>query len=402
MVEEKEEKVVVKISILWFFVAVLIIAALIAFFKNVIFATNATNTTNEFEVKEIKIEANEEKVDLVQIMLENTDLNKKMVNEERDVQYTTERTETDTLPLGEEQVVQVGILGKKKVTALQEYEDDKLVSEEILDEIIEEEPVIEKINVGTSEFLATYSVHIGEKMFFLEASEIKKEDNFESETICTVNRYLDVTLQELKGEWAKVKYNTSEGYILQSKLTSEAVTPKIVEKNRIATLQAGVNMDMDLSKVSGLTLSDYKTILLGNSGDKNNIFESNAEVFYNMEQKYKINGVFLASIGIHESAWGTSVLAKDKMNLFGFKAYDRDPYNSAATFESYSECIETVAKSLAKNYLYTEGTKITDDIVATGSYCNGTTISAVNMRYASDQNWGNKIFSYMQYLYNRL
>ena len=335
-------------------------------------------------------------------MLENTAANKKMVNEQRDVEYTTERTEVDTLPLGEEQVVQEGILGKKKVTALQVYDDEELVSEEILDEIIEVEPIVEKINVGTSEFLSTYNVHIGDKMFFLEASDIKAEDNNESETVCTVNRYLDVTLQELKGEWAKVKYNSNEGYILQSKLTSETVTPKIVEKNRIANLQASVNMDMDLNKVSGLTLIDFKTILAGNSADKNDVFESNAEVFYNMEQKYKINGVFLASIGIHESAWGTSLLAQDKMNLFGFKAYDRDPYNSAATFESYAECIETVAKSLAKNYLYTAGTQITDDVVATGSYCNGTTISSVNMRYASDQNWKNKIFSHMQYLYNRL
>ena len=52
MVERSEDKIVVKISILWFFVAVLIIAALIAFFKNVIFATN-TDEENEF--KEIKI-----------------------------------------------------------------------------------------------------------------------------------------------------------------------------------------------------------------------------------------------------------------------------------------------------------------------------------------------------------
>lgn len=399
MVEKNEEKIVVKISILWFFAAVLIIAALIAFFKNVIFATN---TVEENEIKEIKIEANEQKVDVVKIMLENTTSNKKMINEQREVQYTTERIETDTLPLGEEVIIQEGIVGKKKVTALQEYEDEELISEEILDEIIEVDPIIEKINVGTSEFLSTYNVHIGDKMFFLEASDIKKEDNMESETICTVNRYIDVTLQEVKGSWAKVKYNTNEGYILQSMLTSETVTPKIIEKNRIAALQDGVNIDMDLNKVSGLTLSDYKTILAENAGDKNNIFESNAEVFYNMEQKYKINGVFLASIGIHESAWGTSLLAQDKMNLFGFKAYDRDPYNSAATFESYAECIETVAKSLAKNYLYTEGTTITEDVVATGSYCNGSTISAVNMRYASDQNWKNKIFSHMQYLYNRL
>ena len=31
---------------------------------------------------------------------------------------------------------------------------------------------------------------------------------------------------------------------------------------------------------------------------------------------YHINGVFLASMAIHESGWGTSTIAKDKKNLF--------------------------------------------------------------------------------------
>ena len=83
-------------------------------------------------------------------------------------------------------------------------------------------------------------------------------------------------------------------------------------------------------------------------------------------------------------------------------AYDRDPYNSATTFENYGEAIDTVAEALSTKYLHTAGTKIADEIIATGAYYNGTTIKAVNTRYASDQGWADKIFNYMQYLYNRL
>ncbi len=45
-------------------------------------------------------------------------------------------------------------------------------------------------------------------------------------------------------------------------------------------------------------------------------FEQNADYFYYVEKQYNINGVFVAAIGIHESNWGTSKIAKDKKNLF--------------------------------------------------------------------------------------
>ena len=159
---------------------------------------------------------------------------------------------------------------------------------------------------------------------------------------------------------------------------------------------------MDLSQPSGLTLSDFKTALTNNASDKNKIFEQSAEYFYKAEQKYKINGIFIASIGIHESAWGTSKIASDKNNLFGFTAYDSDPYNSATTFDNYENAINKVAEILSTKYLHASGTKISDDITASGTYFNGTTAKAVNTRYASDTGWADKVFSYMQYLYGKL
>ena len=145
---------------------------------------------------------------------------------------------------------------------------------------------------------------------------------------------------------------------------------------------------------------------LGNSSnlpnDKNNIFEDNYTVFYNMEKKYNINGIFLASMAIHESAWGTSQIAKDKHNLFGYGAYDESPYESSLGFDTYAEGIETVAKSLVKYYLNPPGTKIYDGETAVASYYNGPTLQGVNTRYASDKEWHTKVYSYMEMLYNRL
>ena len=247
-----------------------------------------------------------------------------------------------------------------------------------------------------------YSVHIEDKIYLQEAEDLKEEAKDESNTIVKIPRYLNVTIKEAGEEWIKVEYNGQVGFIKTTNVTSEAVNPLIIEKNRVATLKNNLNIDMDLSLPSNLTLSDYKTVFANNALDKNKIFEQNAENFYNAEQKYKINGIFLAAIGIHESAWGTSKIAQDKNNLFGYMAYDRDPYNSAATFENYENTINTVAEALSTRYLHVAGTKITDELTATGTYFNGTTAKSVNVRYASDEAWADKVFNYMQYLYNKL
>lgn len=398
MYQKSKGKIIIKFSISWFILGIIIIGLAIAFFKNKIFATN----TYEKEEQIVAFEKNQNAVDIVQVMLENTNSNKKMVNEKRDVVFTTEYEQNPNLPKDEEQVKQEGKNGKIQVTALQEYQNEEMTGEEIIESTTLEEVITQIIYVGTSEFMKKYNVHIDDNMYLLEAEDLKEEAKDDSNTIVSIPRYLNVTLKEAGEEWIKVSYKGQEGYLKTTNITSETVTPLITEKNRVAELKNNLNIEMDLTNKSGLTLSDYKTMLSNISLDRNGIFEQNAEIFYNAEQKYKINGIFLAAIGIHESGWGTSKLASEKYNLFGYMAFDRDPYNSATTFENYENSINTVAEALAKNYLYVNGTKINDDITARGTYFNGTTIQSVNTRYASDQGWYEKVYGYMQYLYNRL
>lgn len=383
-------KIVIKISIMWFFLLVLIIALISAFFKNNIFATN--ETSNQKEKQDVYFEQNENQINTLKQMIENNYTDTKLVNEERKIKYDTITKETKNLPKGEEEVKQKGKNGKQQVTALQKYQDEQLVEEEIIETIVTKNPVTKIVYKGTSEFLSKYSVYIGDKMFLIETGDLKEEPKEDANNLSTINRYLNVTLKEMSEDgWVKIEYNSTEGYIQEDKLTSEAVTPKIAEKNRIAKLQEKLSKDMDLSVPSGLTLSDYKTIFAYNESDENNIFANNAENFYNAEQEYQINGIFLAAIGIHESAWGTSQIAKNKNNLFGYGAYDRDPEGCANEFETYADAINTVASALKTNYL-----------TETGSYYNGTSAEAVNTRYASDEEWSRKVYKYMEYLYDKL
>ena len=173
------------------------------------------------------------------------------------------------------------------------------------------------------------------------------------------------------------------------------------EKTKENTTGESLSRDIELNKPSGFSAEQFKKALT-DSKDQNKIFQNNSEYFYYIEDEYNINGMFVAAIGIHESAWGTSRLAKNKYNLFGYGAYDSNPYNGAYTFSSYSESIDLIARVLVKYYLNPPGTKIYDGQAASGKYYNGNTISAVNKRYATDSNWGNSVYKHMQYLYGKI
>ena len=59
MKESKDGKIIIKFSIMWFFIAIIIIALLISFFKNRIFATNVQNKE---EIKVAVFEENQKSV----------------------------------------------------------------------------------------------------------------------------------------------------------------------------------------------------------------------------------------------------------------------------------------------------------------------------------------------------
>ncbi len=179
------------------------------------------------------------------------------------------------------------------------------------------------------------------------------------------------------------------------------VEPKISERDdNNNNVKASLSFDMPLNRPSGFTLEQFKKVL-SDKKDVNKIFEQNAEYFYYIEEEYNINGIFVASIGIHESAWGTSRIAKNKYNLFGYGAYDSNPYNGAYSFSSYSEAIDLLARVLVKYYLNPKGTIIYDGQAASGKYYNGSTVSGVNQKYATDKNWANSVYKFMEYLYNK-
>ena len=383
--------------------SILIVAMAVLFPKNASLKESYAKVEEPTDVSEYEI--NRHSLNIQNIISENSDMDKvkEQVVEERDVKFETNYTNNATLPKGEEVVTQEGVLGKDNVTVVKTYENGTFVEEIILSKENLVKPIPKLIDLGTSEFLAKHKVHLGDIMYLTTTTKLKESADDSSNDVAEIKESLDVKLLELPSEeWCKVSFDNVEGYLKTSNLTSSYTTPNITEKNRIQRILIKVNINMELNKPSGLTLNDYKKIFTGISSDTNKIFQNNYAVFYNMEKKYNINGIFLASMAIHESGWGTSQIASDKKNLFGYGSYDETPYESSYDFSDYSEGIETVAKSLAKYYLNPSGTKISGGETAAAWYYNGPTLEGVNTRYASDKEWHKKVYSYMELLYNRL
>ncbi|MCI8309399.1 MAG: hypothetical protein HFJ45_04215 [Clostridia bacterium] len=384
-------------------IVLIILLSFSMFSSNYIFA-------KDLEIDEEKkaigsFEKNEEPCDVYAIISENisSTYQKEIFDRDEEIEFETEYIENKNMPKDEINVIQNGIVGNKRVTYVRSYENHRITEENSIGETIFSEPQKEIIEVGTSELLKQYNIHINDKLYVSQDIELREIANSEGTALTTIPAYYDVkTLEIVDDLWVKVEYEEFSGYILCEFLTSETLTPEIVEICRKAKILNRVNFDIPLNEPSGLLESDYQKILSAQIQDTNNVFKENYKAFYDAEQKYGINGVFLLSIAIHESNWGRSLIATNKFNLFGFGAYDSSPYESAVTFESYANGIDTVACWLASKYLNSAGTVLNSGDVASGTYFNGPTVSGVNTRYASDTEWANKVYNTMKNIYSAL
>lgn len=390
--------------------AYIIFLILCAIFVFILFCTNTISSaanvkdTSEENIKNKYFEPNNNTLDIQNIINNNIEVirKKEVVHEERDIEFETVYNNDDTLPKGEQVVTREGTLGREKVKAVRVYENDNFLSENITERHVIKDAISKMVSVGTSEFLANYNIHIGDTLYIIKNTKLLKEPNSNSTELLSLSELDDVTLLGLSNNYCKVSINATEGFVDTNSITSSTKNPELAEKSRVYKLKKTLFKNMDLRKPSGFTLSDFNKILSKNSYDKNKVFENNAQTFYNVEQKYKINAIFLASVAIHESGWGTSVISTTKYNLFGYGSFDRDPYNSSFTFSNYAEGIETVAKVFIKHYLNPPNTPIYNNEIASGKYYSEPTLEGVNKRYCTDTNWSNKVFNYMEKLYNKL
>ena len=326
--------------------------------------------------------------------------------EETELEYITKYQQNEQLPTGVMQVIQEGRNGKQEITTKRSYKNGEVVLEEQISSKITKASINKIVEVGSGKGRSTYKVKVGDTVYVTsDRASVMTEPSEETQKIATLTKGMDVKIVVIENGWYKISGQGVDGYIKGENTTyinpnakyEGNINNNLENKNNIQSLR----FDMALNKPSGLSLEQFKKVLT-DSKDKNNIFKNNAQYFYYIEQQYNINGLFVAAVGIHESNWGTSKIAQNKHNLFGYGAYDSNPYNGAYQFTNYSESIDLIARVFVKYYLNPKGTSIYGGEKAAGTYYNGHTLSGINKKYATDKNWANGVYKHMQYLYNKL
>lgn len=343
-----------------------------------------------------------EKVDLDNIIKNNTKNMQKeeYIKEETTLEYITKYQQNTNLAKGKIQVIQEGREGIQEITKKRIYENGELKEEKQVSSKVTKASVNKIVEIGAGSKISNYKIQKGDTVYITsDRANIMLEPDENSEKLTTLSKLTNLKVLEVKNDWYKINTQGTTGYI---KIENTGYDEKEdVQENKTTNSITKLDFNMALNKPSGLTLEQFKKVLK-DSKDTNKIFEKNAEYFYYIEKQYNINGIFVASVGIHESAWGTSKIALAKHNLFGYGAYDSNPYNGAYQFTDYSEAIDLIARVFVKYYINPKGTSIYGGEKAVGTYYVQPTLSGVNTKYATDKNWANGVYSHMKYLYNKL
>lgn len=412
-----EQKRLKRISIkyiLFIIIAITLVIAIIFAVFNTFKTPKIDEVTIYNPVAESDIEivqrSDDKEIDLHSIISQNEQevLIEQIIRQEMNIDFNTQYRENSSLQSGQMQTIQEGKDGKQDAITRCAFKNGELISTSLISSVVTESSIDKIVEIGTSSVASTYVPIVGDKLqVIINGTVLHVTSNEESQEVTTLAIGEEVEMKKKEGDWYYVSKDNYVGWLKSNQV--QYVNPNNDgdgDEHRIQytreQLSSTLGFSMLLNTRSGLSLEQFKQILSGDSNDKNHIFEQNAEYFYYIEQQYNINGVFVAAVGIHESAFGTSYLATTKRNLFGYGAYDRDPVNSANHFGSYSGSIDLLARVFQKYYLNPKGTVLADGEIAQGTYYHGATLTAVNQCYASDKNWARGVYRWMTYLYNKL
>ena len=149
---------------------------------------SAIASTQRDKVALNKFEPNNNPLDMIAIISDNMSelTTKEILVQEIEVAYNTEVIETNLLPKDEENVI---------------------------NEYRKTEPIVKKVEIGTSEFLAEYGLHIGDNVYTKVDTNMHAQADGESATIAIVYQYIDLKLEGENEEWCRVSIGGIDGYI---------------------------------------------------------------------------------------------------------------------------------------------------------------------------------------------
>lgn len=136
---------------------------------------------------------------------------------------------------------------------------------------------------------------------------------------------------------------------------------------------------------SGYSASNFKNYLKAKSKTNSEYYNETA-AFRKAEDLESVNALMIFSMANHESAYGTSTYAKACYNFFGRGAIDSDPDKACQSY-SYNTATDGI---LAQALFLENGYFDVLDWRYSGTHV-GNKASGMNVKYASDVDWGKKI-----------
>lgn len=252
----------------------------------------------------------------------------------------------------------------------------------------------------------------GEKLSYISQGSVvwldkdrKSDDKRLAITISGLSGYMKTEdLQALDASKDFIPYYESDGHRFYHYVAQNASVPVVshlsdMEVGKKYYSADGLHFDgfklenpflfKDLTEVTNYSAEDLdKVFSLLNIN--NSLLENKGATFKEAEEHYHINALYLLAHSALESDWGRSKIAKDKNNFFGITAYDTTPYLSAKTFDDVDKGILGASKWIKENY------------IDRGRTFLGNKASGMNVEYASDPYWGEKIASVMMKINEKL
>ncbi len=139
---------------------------------------------------------------------------------------------------------------------------------------------------------------------------------------------------------------------------------------------------------TNLTSDDFNSYIDSKIGDAESKMRGAGQAFINQGNQHTVNPAILFSIACNESAYGKSNIARTKNNLFGLKVMDTST-GSGYSYNSIEECI----KDMSKIHISAGYCDVVGDSRYAGTFA-GNKDSGINVKYASDPFWGEKVASH--------
>jgi beta-N-acetylglucosaminidase len=140
---------------------------------------------------------------------------------------------------------------------------------------------------------------------------------------------------------------------------------------------------VDLRKPSNITASDIVNFFNARRPDSQ--LKNYAQSFIDAQNRYGVNAQYLVAHAIWETGWGGSNLINYKNNLYGYSAYDPCAFTCGLYFPTVADSIYFVANIVRQDYL-----------TESGKWYNGSNLTGMNVKYATDPNWANGISNLMR------